>query len=346
MALSRRGSSSRTGPAKGRLLLAVALAAGLYAASVVGPAAFAGGATSQQARQQALVARAAAAERNFDAAGRRGMLLLGGGALLTAANPAQEVAAASPKTVVVAGATGQTGRRILERLAGLGTVSVVGGVRDVAKAEGELKKSSTVLRGAMVEQIGAVDTKGVQLKHLDVVKDSVDSLASTLQGAEALVIATGFVPGNPFAMNAEAHAVDNLGTKALVDAAKKSGISKVVLVSSILTNARAWGQENSPGFQVTNAFGNVLDEKIVAEEYLRASGLDYTIVRPGGLKAAPAEANLVVAKEDTLNAGEISRDLVADVCVAAVFDSKASKKVVEIIESADAQKLDKSAWFA
>ena len=41
---------------------------------------------------------------------------------------------------------------------------------------------------------------------------------------------------------------------------------------------------------------------------------------------------LVVAKEDTLNSGEVSRDLVADVCVAAVFDAKASNKVVEIIE--------------
>lgn len=37
-------------------------------------------------------------------------------------------------------------------------------------------------------------------------------------------------------------------------------------------------QENSAGFKITNAFGGVLDEKLVAENYLRASGLDYTIV--------------------------------------------------------------------
>ena len=142
----------------------------------------------------------------------------------------------------------------------------------------------------------------------DVAKDSLDTLAATLKGTDALIIATGFVPGNPFAMNAEAHAVDNLGTKALVDAAKMSGVNKIVpwidesqrhdgllklttnkhvqyiiyirsnmyiykwtlqglslkklgqmgkrsckaqvLVSSILTNGRGWGQENSPGFQV------------------------------------------------------------------------------------------------
>merc|ERR1712216_417529 len=168
---------------------------------------------------------------------------------------------------------------------------------------------------------------GVRLAKLDVVAMSVDDMAAALSGSDALVIATGFVPGNPLKMDAQAHAVDNLGTVALV-----AGAKKVVMVSSILTNGRAWGQENSPGFQVTNAFGHVLDEKIVAEKYLRASGLDYTIVRPGGLKAKPPTGPLKVSKEDTLNAGEVSRDLVADVCVQALSDGKASKKVVEIIE--------------
>ena len=36
--------------------------------------------------------------------------------------------------------------------------------------------------------------------------------------------------------------------------------------------------------------------------------------------------------ENTLNSGEISRDLVADVSVAALFDAKASNTVVEIVE--------------
>jgi hypothetical protein len=41
---------------------------------------------------------------------------------------------------------------------------------------------------------------------------------------------------------------------------------------------------------------------------------------------------LVVSGEDTLNSGEISRDLVADVCVASLSDAKAANKVLEIIE--------------
>jgi len=38
-------------------------------------------------------------------------------------------------------------------------------------------------------------------------------------------------------------------------------VKKVVLVSSILTDAGAWGQLDSAGYKVTNAFGQVLEAK-------------------------------------------------------------------------------------
>lgn len=43
---------------------------------------------------------------------------------------------------------------------------------------------------------------------------------------------------------------------------------------------------------------------VQSEKYLRGSGLDYTIVRPGGLKADPQSAvgNLILQNEDTLRA--------------------------------------------
>ena len=44
----------------------------------------------------------------------------------------------------------------------------------------------------------------------------------------------------------------------------------------------------------------------------------------GGLKADPPSGALFVSAENTLNSGEISRDLVAEVSVAALFDAKAS----------------------
>jgi hypothetical protein len=128
--------------------------------------------------------------------------------------------------VVVAGATGQTGRRILERLSkGPTTVGIVGGVRDIPKAQKSLSESSTIIRGAMIQQVNSINIGGggegggssrLVLKHLDVVKDTVEELKDTLTGATALVIATGFVPGNPLKMNVAAHEVDNVGTCKLI----------------------------------------------------------------------------------------------------------------------------------
>ena len=68
------------------------------------------------------------------------------------------------------------------------------------------------------------------------------------------------------------------------DAAKAAGVKRVVLVSSILTDGRAMGKTDSPGFKITNAFGGVLDEKLVGEKHLQASGVEFTIVRPAGLR--------------------------------------------------------------
>mmetsp|Transcript_63402 Transcript_63402/g.182527 ORF Transcript_63402/g.182527 Transcript_63402/m.182527 type:complete len:328 (+) Transcript_63402:112-1095(+) len=288
--------------------------------------------------QRSVVSTAASSTALFSSEMDRRSALLNSASMAAAAMAtgfvvdAQPASAASVKQVVVAGATGQTGRRVLERLAAQPGLTVVGGVRNVDKASKALGESSTVVRGAMVQQVASVDTSKVDLKHLDIVNDSPSALQETLKGADALVIAVGFVPSNPLKMNEEAHKVDNVGTCRLIDAAKAAGVSKVVMVSSILTNGRAWGQEKSPGFVVTNAFGQVLDEKIQAENYLRKSGMDYTIVRPGGLKAKPPTGPLVISGEDTLNSGEVSRDLVADVCVASLTDPKASNKVLEIIE--------------
>ena len=277
---------------------------------------------------------------NFNIASRRDfsqtLATLTAGTFLLSSSPLAAKADSSP-TVVVAGATGQTGRRVLERLAAQQGTQVIAAVRNVDKASKSLSESSTVVRGAMIQKVPSLDAAGIELRKLDVASDSTADITSVLQGADSLVIAVGFVPGNPLKMNAAAHEVDNVGTCKLIDAAKAAGVKKVVMVSSILTNGRAWGQEKSPGFVVTNAFGNVLDEKLVAENYLKASGLDYTIVRPGGLKAKPPTGSLKISGEDTLIAGEISRDLVADVCVASLTDGKASKKVLEIIEDEESE---------
>jgi hypothetical protein len=55
--------------------------------------------------------------------------------------------------------------------------------------------------------------------------------------------------------------------------------------------------------------GLTLLAKHRAEEYIWKTGLDYTIVRPGGLDRGPA-GSIVLGKEDTIFGGSVPREQV------------------------------------
>lgn len=83
----------------------------------------------------------------------------------------------------------------------------------------------------------------------------------------------------------------------MVDACQKSGVARLVLISSILTNGAATGQIFNPVYILLNLLGLTLVAKLQAEKYLRKSDIDYTIIRPGGLKNDPPTGNIVLGKE-------------------------------------------------
>lgn len=68
-------------------------------------------------------------------------------------------------------------------------------------------------------------------------------------------------------------------TKALVDAAKANEIKKFILVSSMFVTR----PDTFVAWILNTMVGNCLGHKIQAENYLRQSGLDYVVIRPGGL---------------------------------------------------------------
>jgi len=189
------------------------------------------------------------------------------------------------------------------------------GVRDIAKAKEILPKN----------------------KDLDFVLADVtggpDLLARAIAGSYAVIVATGFRPS--FDLTAS-WKVDNTGTKNMVDACQQKGIRRMVLVSSILVNGAAVGQFLNPAYIVLNIFGLTLVAKLQAENYMRKSGIDFTIIRPGGLKNEPPSGNIVLAKEDTLFKGSVSRDVVAKVAVDSLSIPAASYKVVELVTEPDA----------
>jgi len=262
---------------------------------------------SSKARAPLVCASAAASEQGTS---RRCLFLGAASAIAASALLPSMPAMAEGAKIVVVGATGNSGKRVVKQLQAAG-YEVTAGVRTADKA-----------KKAGYSNFAIVD-----------VNDDVATQAKALAGAEVVICCTGFIPGNPFKMGEAAKAVDNEGTVRLVDASVAAGAKKFVLISSILTNGRAWGKEKAPGFVITNAFGQVLDQKIIAENHLRKSGMDWTIVRPGGLKDDEPKGSLVISPEDTLASGEISRDLVASVVVRAATSEGAKNKVLEIVET-------------
>ncbi|MHC0065693.1 NAD(P)H-binding protein [Nostoc sp. UIC 10890] len=202
----------------------------------------------------------------------------------------------------VAGATGETGRRIVQELIAR-NIPVRALVRDIEKARGILSPEAELVVGDVLQP---------------------ESLAAAFGDSTVLLVATGakpsFDPTGPYKVDFE-------GTKNLVDAAKTKGIEHFVLVSSLCI---------SQLFHPLNLFWLILLWKKQAEEYIQKSGLTYTIVRPGGLKNEDNLDPIVMQSADTLFEGSIPRQKVAQVAIEALFEADARNKIVEIVAKPEA----------
>ncbi|XP_042940953.1 uncharacterized protein At2g34460, chloroplastic isoform X1 [Carya illinoinensis] len=237
------------------------------------------------------------------------------------------------KKIFVAGATGSTGKRIVEQLLAKG-FQVKAGVRDLDKAKNSLSH----------------DNPALQIVKADVTEGSEKLSEAIGDDSEAVICATGFRPGwdlfapwkvdnfGYYCLKNMMLQVDNFGTVNLVEACRKLGVNRFILISSILVNGAAMGQILNPAYIFLNVFGLTLIAKLQAEQYIRKSGINYTIIRPGGLRNEPPAGNIFMEPEDTLYEGTISRDQVAEVAVEALLHPEASYKVVEIVSRADAPK--------
>jgi uncharacterized protein YbjT (DUF2867 family) len=143
-------------------------------------------------------------------------------------------------------------------------------------------------------------------------------LGPVIAGADAVVFAAGAGPGSG---EARKRTMDLGGAVKLVEAAKAAGIARYVMVSSMGTDH----PERASG-----AFGAYLEAKAQADQALRRSGLDYTIVRPGGLTDDPGTGRVDVA-ERLGRHGQIPRDDVAATIVAVLDAPNTIGKTFEIL---------------
>ena len=184
--------------------------------------------------------------------------------------------------VAIAGGHGQIALRLAKLLSARGD-QVVALIRNPQHA-------------ADVQHAGA-EAAVVDLEHA-----SEEEVTEAITGADAVVFAAGAGPGSG---PARKETMDYGGAVKLVAAARRAGIRRYLIVSSMGADPDASGEDT---------FSVYLRAKGRADDAVRASGLDATVVRPGGLTDDPGTGRVRVGEK--LPRGQVTRDDVAAVLVA------------------------------
>lgn len=198
------------------------------------------------------------------------------------------------ENILVAGANGTTGKIIISLLQ-------------------ESKEFNPVAMVRKEEQVEYFKTKDIETVLGDLEDDLSDLFNRTLK-IDKVIFAAGSGGKNVIG-------VDQEGAMKLVDVSKNSDVKKFVMLSSM-------GADNPESVTELKEY---LIAKGKADDYLKISGLNYTIVRPGTLtnnsKTESIELEIKLNKR-----GEISRADVAKTLVESLKDELVKNVTFEIIE--------------
>jgi uncharacterized protein YbjT (DUF2867 family) len=167
------------------------------------------------------------------------------------------------------------------------------------------------------DQTGDVEEAGGKAVITDLEGDDEERLARAVDGADAIVFAAGAGPGSGAERK---ETMDYGGAVKLIGAAKRAGIDRYVIVSSMNADAGHEGDE---------AFDVYLRAKGRADDELAASGLAYTIVRPGGL--TDEEPTGMVFASESGERGQIPRGDVAAALAETLHQPASEGKTFELI---------------
>jgi len=209
---------------------------------------------------------------------------------------------AARPTVLVAGATGRTGREVLSVLAQDTGLAIRAMSRRAQTAGGDADP--------VIEWVVADVTKP-------------ETLGPALAGVAYVICTIGATersgPSGP-------EFVDYGGVVKLTDAAREANVRQLVLVSSM----GAGGGGGVVAWILNLIGGDILEWKAKGEAYLRASGVPYTIVRPGGLSDGEGGQTGIAVQQGDQGMGSITRADLAKVLVATLGNPRVLNTTFEI----------------
>jgi uncharacterized protein YbjT (DUF2867 family) len=237
------------------------------------------------------------------------------GILLSACAAQPPADALSGKTILVAGASGRVGHRVVRQLQAQG-LSFRAQTRDAKSAQ---ERWGTTLPG--VAWVSG-DVRDAARMH------------EVLAGSDLVICVIG---SREVSGPNSAEFVDYGGVKNLVDAARAAGVERFVLLTAIGVT--------DPAHPFNKTTRGALEWRFKGEKYLRASGLDYTIVRPGGLVDTPAgQQGVRLAQGDDWRPvlrATLSREDLAQVLIESLRLAETRNVTFEIVNDAA---LAPSAW--
>lgn len=207
----------------------------------------------------------------------------------------------SGRTIAISGASGKTGYRIAEEILASGDHA-----RLILRPDSIIPQS---LQACDQHRINLMDP---------------EALDRALNGADALVIATGARPSVDLTGPMR---VDAWGVQRQVESCERVGLQRVILVSSLCS-----GRWRHP----LNLFGLILVWKRVGERTLERSSLDWTVIRPGGLSEREdgiESEGVVWTGPDQQESDSIPRRLVARCCLEALAEPASIRRILEVTSS-------------
>lgn len=197
-------------------------------------------------------------------------------------------------TIALFGATGKTGRRVLDQALAQGLL-----VRALARDPDKIAVANdrlTVIRGDVLDA------------------RSVDRVVA---GADAVLSVFGHVKGSPDDLQAD-------GTQLILEAMQHHGITRIVTLSGGGLRAEGQDQPKLPD-RIIRGLLKLLSGKVLADaeahlELLQLSGLEWTVVRGPRLTEEPGTGSYGVGWVGGDSTTKISRDDLAEFLISQIDD--------------------------
>jgi uncharacterized protein YbjT (DUF2867 family) len=183
--------------------------------------------------------------------------------------------------IAVFGGTGGTGRQVIEQAMDAGH-QVAALVRDPNRLSAPAKQADIIVGDVLNPQ----------------------QVAETIAGADAVVVSLGSRSDSP----------DNTvsqGTKNIIACMQESGLKRLVVVTSLGVGDSKDQVPMAFKLVMNTVMRKIMADKALQEQHVQESGLDWVIVRPGGLSDDPASGAYIFGTDPTIMAGRVSRADVA-----------------------------------